>query len=165
MKKAGAPSPSEFKHFLKIKSRWADNDMYGHVNNVVFYSWMDTVINDFLIRRACLDPVKDQVVGYCVESKCTFFSSVAFPQTVLCALRVSKMGTTSVRYEVGIFRTDEDDAGADGQTNGDENGGAMDGAPAAAVGYFVHVFVDRKSNKPVPIPSKMQDALRSLSCQ
>ena len=119
-----------------------DNDIYGHVNNVVYYSYFDTVINRFLIEAGGLDPQEGTVVGMAVETGCRFHRSLAFPDLVQAGLRIGKLGTSSVRYEVGIFRNDETTACADG--------------------HFVHVFVDRASQRPVPIPEPIRAALESL---
>lgn len=119
-----------------------DNDAYGHVNNVVYYSWFDTVVNEFLIRRGVLDIAKSRVVGLVVDTRCTYFREVAFPQTVEAALRVGRLGTSSVRYEIGIFTGTE--------------------ALPCAQGHFVHVYVDRASRRPVPLPQELRDALSPL---
>ncbi len=119
-----------------------DNDAYGHVNNVVYYSWFDTVVNQFLIANHVLDIERSPVIGLVVETQCKYFASVAFPDRVTAGLRVAKLGNSSVRYEVGIFREDE--------------------VRASAQGHFVHVYVDRLSRKPSPIPGNMRDLLQSL---
>ena len=119
-----------------------DNDIYGHVNNVVYYSYFDTVINRFLIEAGGLDPQEGAVVGMAVETGCRFHRSLAFPDLVQAGLRIGKLGTSSVHYEVGIFRNDETTACADG--------------------HFVHVFVDRASQRPVAIPQPIRHALESL---
>ena len=133
---------ADFRHSLAISSRWMDNDVYGHVNNVIYYSYFDTVINEYLIRLGGLDIHDGSVVGYCVESQCKFHSPIAFPDTITACLRVAHLGTSSVRYELALFRADHD-------------------APAAT-GYFVHVFVDRAQNKPTAIPSKIRACLEPL---
>lgn len=129
---------SGFAHFVTIGTRWMDNDVYGHVNNVQYYSYFDTAVNQFLIERGVLDIHRGEIVGFVVDSGCSYFRPVAFPDTVHAGLRVAKLGKSSVRYEIGIYRNDET-------------------APAA-VGHFVHVYVERSSNRPVAIP----DAVRSL---
>lgn len=134
---------SAFPHFLAMPTRWMDNDSYGHVNNVQYYSFFDTAINQFLIERGVLDIHADQVVGLVVDTGCSYFSSVSFPDTVHVGVRVAKLGNSSVRYELAIFRNDEQ-------------------APAAA-GHFVHVYVDRGSNQPVPIPAAVRGALESIA--
>ncbi len=136
-------SRQDYAHWLEIPTRWMDNDVYGHVNNVVYYSYFDTVINAYLIEAGKLDIEAGPVIGLCVESQCRYFRPLAFPDRIDAGLRVGKLGTSSVRYEVGLFRS------------GDE-------APAAA-GYFVHVFVDRAARKPTPIPEPMRSALARLA--
>jgi len=119
-----------------------DNDLYGHVNNVVYYSWMDTVINRFLIDEGGLDINVGAVVAVTAESGCSYFGSVAYPDAVDAGLRVARLGTSSVRYEVGIFR------------HGDDS--------AAAAMHFVHVFVTRENMRPVPIPAQIRTALATI---
>jgi len=119
-----------------------DNDAYGHVNNVVYYSYFDTVVNAYLIGKGALDITKSPVIGLVVETHCNFFSAIAFPDKVRAGLRVGHIGTSSVRYEIGLFRNDED--------------------VAAAQGHFVHVYVDRATGKPVALPEKLQAALKPL---
>jgi acyl-CoA thioester hydrolase len=131
-----------FKHFCAIETRWMDNDVYGHVNNVVYYSYFDTVINRYLIEEGGLDIHQDAAIGVCAESMCRFFEPLAFPETIEAGLRVARAGATSVTYEIGLFRK-----GAD---------------RAAAQGHFVHVFVDRASRRPVSIPDKLRVSFRRL---
>ena len=107
MSRTPPPSRADYPHFLEIATRWMDNDIYGHVNNVVYYSYFDTVINRYLIEVGGLDPHGDTVVGLAVETGCRFHRSLAFPDHVHAGLRIGKLGTSSVRYEVGIFRNDE----------------------------------------------------------
>jgi acyl-CoA thioester hydrolase len=126
------PSRADFPHLLEIQTRWNDNDIYGHVNNVVYYAYFDTVINRYLID-AGLDIERGAAIGVCVESQCTFKASITFPETVHAGLRVAKLGNSSVRYEIGIFR----------------------GEGLCAHGSFVHVFVDRTSRRPVPILARI----------
>jgi len=133
---------TDYKHLQTIPTRWMDNDHYGHVNNVVYYSWFDTVINEYLIRVGGLDIHAAPIVGFCVDSGCTYRQSFSFPEPVHAALRVSKLGNSSVRYDIGLFGGDED-------------------APRAT-GFFVHVFVDRASNKSVPIPTSIRAALAAI---
>lgn len=130
----------DFPHVLSIPTRWKDNDVYGHVNNVEYYSYFDTVINAWLIREGGLDIHAGPVIGLCVESGCQFRAAVSFPGTVEAGLRVARIGTSSVRYEIGLF---------------DAEGGPDAGL--VATGFFVHVFVDRDTRRPVPIP---EDGLR-----
>jgi acyl-CoA thioester hydrolase len=134
---------SAFPHFHAITTRWKDNDVYGHVNNVEYYSFFDTVINEFLIRAGGLDIHGGPVIGLCVESQCTFKASLAFPDTVDAGLRVAKLGNSSVTYEIGLFR-----AGS---------------AEPAAIGRFVHVFVDREHRRPVPLPDELRTALEGIA--
>lgn len=136
-------SRESFRHWLVIPTRWMDNDIYGHVNNVVYYAWFDTVINRYLIDAGGLDIHAAPVVGYCVESGCTYRRSFAFPEPVEAGLRVAKLGRSSVRYEVGLFGTGE--------------------ATARALGFFVHVFVDRAENRSVEIPAAIRDALTRIA--
>ena len=135
---------SGFAHFSTIVTRWMDNDVYGHVNNVQYYSYFDTAVNQYLIERGVLDIHHGEVVGFVVDSGCSYFSPVAFPDTVHVGIRVAKLGNSSVRYELGIYRNDEQ-------------------APAA-VGHFVHVYVERSSNRPVPIPAPVRRVLEMLHC-
>ncbi len=138
-------SRADYPHFLTIPTRWMDNDIYGHVNNVVYYSWFDTVINEYLIRVGGLDIHDAPIVGFCVDSGCTYRQSFSFPEPVHAGLRVGKLGNSSVRYEVGLF----------GEGEGDDE--------ARATGFFVHVFVDRVANRSVPIPPPIRAALAAIS--
>lgn len=140
-----APAPearADYGYFLQLQSRWMDNDLYGHVNNVTYYSYFDTVVNYFLIEEGGLDIHNAPVIGVVVESHCNYSQSVAYPDMIHCGLRVGKLGNSSVRYEVGIFKNDED--------------------TASAAGHFVHVFVDRATNKPVPIPDPIKAAFQNI---
>ena len=134
-----------YPHRLAIPTRWMDNDLYGHVNNVVYYSWFDTVINRYLIDEGGLDIAEGEVIGLCVESRCRYLRPFAFPETVEAGLRVGRLGRSSVRYEIALFAT-----GAD--------------APSA-LGHFVHVFVDRAGRRPTPIPPRLRAALERLELQ
>ena len=131
----------DYPHFLAIPTRWMDNDVYLHVNNVVYYSYFDTVINRYLIDAGGLDFRADPVVGIAVESMCRFHRSFAYPEIVDAGLRVGHLGTSSVRYEIGLFGSEDE---------------------ARAEGYFVHVFVERDGSKPVPIPARIREALARL---
>ncbi len=142
MSKQSEETRTGYRHFLTIPTRWMDNDIYGHVNNVVYYSYFDTVINDYLIRAGGLDIHGGPVIGICAESHCRFRAAFAFPELVEAGLRVAHLGRSSVRYEIGLFQ---------------EGGEA-----AAAVGHFVHVFVGRADIRPVPIPGPIRDALAQL---
>jgi acyl-CoA thioester hydrolase len=140
--RAEARQRSDYQHFHPITTRWMDNDAYGHVNNVVYYSWFDTVVNQFLIANGALDIEHSQVIGLVIETQCNYFASVAFPDVVTAGLRVTKLGNSSVRYEVAIFRGDED--------------------RASAQGHFVHVYVDRLTRKPSAIPDRMRTLLQTI---
>ncbi|MEQ8503983.1 MAG: thioesterase family protein [Rhodospirillales bacterium] len=131
-----------YPHILKIQTRWMDNDIYGHVNNVTYYSYFDTVVNSYLIDQGGLDIHDGSVVGFAVETHCRFFKPVAFPENLSAGLRVGKLGNSSVRYEIAIFKDGED--------------------TAAAAGHFVHVFVDRTADKPTPVPASIRAALEKL---
>ena len=133
---------SDFVHFAAITTRWIDNDVYGHVNNVVYYEFFDTVVNGYLIAQGALDIANGATIGLVVETHCNYFKPVAFPDRLRAGLRVASLGTSSVRYDVGIFRNDDD--------------------LAAAQGHFVHVYVDRTTNKPVPLPEVLKRALEKL---
>ena len=133
---------ADYPHFLDVQTRWADNDLYGHVNNVTYYSYFDTVVNYFLIEKGGLDIHNASVIGVVVESHCNYMRSVAYPDLVRCGLRVGHLGNSSVRYEVGIFKNDE--------------------ADASAAGHFIHVFVDRQTNKPAGIPKRIRDAFETI---
>ena len=144
---AGAKRPaparrSDYCFFVPITTRWMDNDAYSHVNNVVYYSFIDTVVNRFLIDNGLLDVARSPVIGLAAESQCRFFSPIAYPDLVHAGLRAGHVGNSSVRYEIGLFRNDEDQA--------------------AAEGYFVHVYVDRANGRPVPLPEPMRQALVKL---
>jgi acyl-CoA thioester hydrolase len=131
-----------YRHFQAIPTRWADNDVYGHVNNVVYYSYFDTVVNQYLIEQRVLDVPTSTVIGLVVETQCEYFAPLSFPDVVHAGLRVAKIGNSSVRYEIGLFRNDED--------------------AACAQGYFVHVYVDRASRNPIAVPSGMRLVLEKL---
>jgi acyl-CoA thioester hydrolase len=141
--RAEANKRSDYKHFHAITTRWMDNDAYGHVNNVVYYSWFDTVVNQFLIVNGVLDVERGKVIGLVIETQCNYFASVAFPERVTAGLRVAKLGNSSVRYEVGIFRDDEESA--------------------AAQGHFVHVYVDRETRRPASVSNDMRKLLQSVA--
>lgn len=140
--KAQPDNRSDYPHFCTITTRWMDNDVYGHVNNVVYYSWFDTAVNSFLVENKVLDIEHSPVIGLVVETQCNYFSSVAFPDRIEAGIRVAQLGTSSVRYEVGIFRQGE--------------------TLAAAQGHFVHVYVDRGSRRPTPLPEGMRNLLQSI---
>jgi acyl-CoA thioester hydrolase len=131
-----------FPHFLDITTRWIDNDVYGHVNNVVYYSFFDTVVNRYLIDNGALDFRDGKVIGLVVETRCSYFKPVAYPDRITAALSVEQLGNSSVRYRVAVFRNDDDDA--------------------AAQGHFVHVYVNRATNRPVPLPDALRKALERI---
>ena len=139
------PQPSlrsEYRYFAPITTRWNDNDIYGHVNNVAYYAYFDTVANVYLIEQAQLDIHQADVVGFVVNSGCNYFAPIAFPEKINAGLRVNRLGASSVEYGIAIFKEGEE--------------------LAAAEGHFVHVFVERKSNKSVPIPESIRQALEKI---
>ena len=138
-----APQPrSAYRVFRPITTRWADNDVYGHVNNVVYYSWFDTAVNAHLIDQGVLDIHAGGTIGLVIETQCNYFAPLAFPQTVEAGIRVAKLGGSSVRYEVGLF---------------------AQGEPlTTAAGHFIHVYVDRETRRPVPVPEALRTVLQAL---
>ncbi|EKS72965.1 MULTISPECIES: thioesterase family protein [Caballeronia] len=142
MSKPVPTTRADYAHFLPISTRWSDNDVYGHINNVVYYSYFDTVVNEYLLRAGVLDFSEGATIGLVVETRCNFFAPVVFPEPIEAGLRVEKLGNTSVRYEVAIFTQGADEA--------------------AAQGHFVHVYVDRVTRRPVPLPAPLVDALKPL---
>ncbi len=134
---------ADYKHILPLQTRWADNDVYGHVNNVAYYGYFDTIVNEYLIGAGALDIHNGDVIGLVVETGCKYFAPLEFPQKLEGALRVAKIGNSSVRYELAIFKAGDD-------------------APAAE-GHFVHVYVDRKTRRPVSLPDTFRNALEKLS--
>ena len=138
-----APQPrSAYRHFSSISTRWMDNDAYGHINNVVYYSFFDTVVNRHLIEAGVLDVQRSPVIGLVVETHCNYFSPLAFPQTVDTGLRVARLGASSVRYEIGLFGAGE--------------------PLSAACGHFVHVYVDRETRRPAALPDALIQTLQGL---
>ncbi len=132
-----------FRAWRSIGTRWMDNDIYGHVNNVVYYSWFDTAVNGWLIDQGVLDIHAGEVIGLVVETQCHYFAPLAFPQTIEAGLKVAHLGRSSVRYEVGLF---------------------AHGAPlSAAAGHFVHVYVDRDTRRPVALPETLKQRLETLT--
>ena len=142
MSDAQIETRARYPHFLVIPTRWRDNDVYGHVNNVTYYSYFDTVVNGYLIEAGGLDIEAAPVIGWAAESMCRFLKPLAYPEPLEAGLRVGHLGASSVRYEVGIFRRGETEA--------------------AAFGHFVHVFVDRNAGTPVPIPAEIRAALARI---
>jgi acyl-CoA thioester hydrolase len=132
-----------YRRFVPLATRWLDNDVYGHLNNVVYYSLFDTVVNGVLIKAGALDIAHGEVVGFVVETRCNYFAPLAFPQALEAGLRVGRIGNSSVRYEVGIFA-----AGA---------------ALTAARGHFVHVYVDRATQRPALLPQALLDLVKELA--
>lgn len=143
MDKPAADARDDYRHFQAIPTRWMDNDVYGHVNNVVYYSYFDTVVNQYLIEQGVLDIEKSTVIGLVVETQCRYFASITFPDIVHAGLRVAKLGNSSVRYEIGLFRNRE--------------------IKAAAQGHFVHVYVDRESRRSTALPADMRAALEKIA--
>jgi len=133
---------ADYRHFLSIATRWMDNDTYGHVNNVTYYSYFDTVVNEHLVNAGGLDIREGDVVGFVVETSCRYFRPISFPETIDAGMRVTRLGRSSVTYEIALFRT------------GDPH-------PAAA-GRFVHVWVDRMSVTPAELPARIREALQPL---
>lgn len=132
-----------YRHFLPLQTRWADNDVYGHVNNVAYYGYFDTIVNEYLIASGALDIHKGGVIGLVVETGCRYFTPLEFPQRLEGALRVARIGNSSVRYELAIFRQGED--------------------KPAAEGHFVHVYVDRTTRRPVRLPDDLRNTLTRLT--
>ena len=141
------PSPSarrgDFRVIRPIPTRWMDNDHYGHVNNVAYYSFFDTAVNGFLIEAAGTDIRELPAIGIVAESSCRFLSAVSFPDTIHAGLSIERLGTKSVVYRIGLFRGDDDEP--------------------CALGRFVHVYVDRDSRRPVEIPAMIKKALANLT--
>lgn len=131
-----------YKHILPLQTRWQDNDVYGHVNNVAYYAYFDTIVNEYLIAAGALDIHKGAVIGLVVETGCNYFAPLEFPQNLEGALRVAKIGRSSVRYEIAIFRAGEEQP--------------------AAEGHFVHVYVDRTTRRPVSLPDGLRKALAAI---
>jgi acyl-CoA thioester hydrolase len=143
MEGGASETRQRFRHFLEIPTRWADNDVYGHVNNATYYAYFDTVVNRLLIDRGLLDLAQSPSIGVVVETACRFHRSLSFPDVIEAGLRVAKIGNSSVRYELGLFR------------RGDET--------AAATGHFVHVYVDRVTRRPTAVPEAVRAALSPLA--
>ena len=139
-----APEPRDaYPVFRRITTRWMDNDAYGHVNNVVYYSWFDTAVNAHLIEQGVLDIERGTTIGLVIETQCNYFAPLAFPQTVDAGIRVARLGNSSVRYEVGLFAQGE--------------------ALTAAKGHFIHVYVDRATRRPVHLPPALKSVLEKLA--
>jgi acyl-CoA thioester hydrolase len=140
--RAAADHRGGYRHFQRITTRWMDNDAYGHVNNVVYYSWFDTVVNGYLVQQGVLDIGAGDVIGLVVETQCRYFSELAFPQPVDLGLRVGRLGRSSVRYEIGVFAAGE--------------------PTASAQGHFVHVYVDRTTRRPTALPAPLRAVLEQV---
>lgn len=133
---------ADYRQHVAITTRWSDNDAYGHINNVTYYSFFDTAVNTWLIRRGVLDIQNSSVIGLVVETGCRYFRPLAYPVDVTAGIRVARIGTSSVRYEVGIFGGEE--------------------TTAAAEGHFIHVYVSRETGRPVPLPAELRAALETI---
>ncbi|MEZ5674697.1 acyl-CoA thioester hydrolase [Thalassovita litoralis] len=133
---------ADYADFYQIQTRWMDNDMYGHMNNVVHYSLFDTAVNGWLIAKGALDPMRSDSYGLVVETGCKYYAEMGFPDLVTAGIRITKLGSSSVRYEVGLFRNDADEA--------------------AAEGFFVHVYVNQDSHRPTPIEGERRAILETL---
>ena len=136
------PTRSDFVAFEAIHSRWMDNDAYGHINNVVYYSFFDTAVNRYLIERNVLNVLKSEAIGFVIETQCKYFSPITYPDLIHVGLKVIHLGNSSVKYELAIFKNDDD--------------------IASAAGNFVHVYVNRNTNKPTPIPQNVREILAGL---
>ena len=134
-----AGSRAAYPRHVPITTRWADNDVYGHVNNVVYYAFFDTAVNGLLVEAGALDIAQSPVIGLVVETGCRYHAPLAFPDRVTAGVRVARIGRSSVRYEIGLFRGDAD--------------------AASAEGFFVHVYVDRATRRPVPLPEPLRSVL------
>lgn len=143
MSRGAASRRSDYKAWRSFATRWADNDVYGHVNNVVYYGWFDSAVNGWLIDRGLLDVAIGDPIALVAETRCTYFAPLAFPSPVEVGLRVQALGRSSIRYRIGVF--------------------ARDAEEAAAQGEFVHVMVDRKSRRPVPIPPDWRERLEEIA--
>ncbi|MDM0013823.1 thioesterase family protein [Variovorax sp. J22P168] len=142
---ATRPTPQSrggYRVFRSIPTRWSDNDMYGHVNNVVYYAWFDTAVNSLLIERGALDIHAGDTIGFVVETQCHYFAPLAFPQTIEAGIRVAHAGSSSVRYEIALF--------------------AQGAETAAAQGHFIHVYVDRETQRPVKLPAALKAVVEEL---
>lgn len=143
MSRADRPRRAHYRYFQAITTRWKDNDAFGHVNNVEYYSYFDTAVTFFLIEHNLIGVAAGEIITVVVETACRFHASVAFPDRVTVGVRVARIGGSSVRYEIAVFRNDEDAAAADG--------------------HFVHVYVDRATMRPVPVPAESRAALAAIS--
>jgi acyl-CoA thioester hydrolase len=143
MSRPQAAPRQAYRHFRDISTRWSDNDVYGHVNNVIYYSWFDTAVNSYLIQTGALDVERGEVIGLVVHTQCHYFAPLAFPQTVDAGIAVVEIGRSSVRYRVGLF--------------------AQGAELSAAHGEFVHVYVDRTLRRPAALPAALRQALEAIA--
>ncbi|WP_290697163.1 thioesterase family protein [Amphritea sp.] len=134
---------ADYPYFITIPTRWMDNDVYGHVNNVQYYSYFDTAVNKYLIDQGVLDIYNSEVIGLVVETQCKYYSSIAFPDDIIAGVAVTRLGNSSVRYEIGLFLEGQD--------------------KPSAQGYFIHVYVDRATQRPVSLPADLRETLEQLS--
>ena len=139
---AARPTRSQFAVIRPCPTRWADNDVYGHVNNAAYYGFFDTAVNAWLIERGLLDVAASPAIGLVIETGCRYHAALSFPETIAAAMRVEKLGNSSVRYALALFSEGQEQAAADG--------------------WFVHVYVDRDTRRPVPIPAPVRAALETL---
>ena len=133
---------SQYNYFCQLSTRWNDNDIYGHMNNIIYYALFDTAVNKWLIKNKLIDIKNGQNIGLIVQSGCNYFSSFEYPENINAGIRVTKIGKTSVRYEVGLFKEKEELSSADG--------------------FFIHVYVDRKTNKPIALNYDFKNALDTI---
>ena len=133
---------SEYNYFCQLSTRWNDNDIYGHMNNIIYYALFDTAVNKWLIKNKLIDIKNCQNIGLIVQSGCNYFSSFEYPENINAGIRVTKIGKSSVRYEVGLFKEKEELSSADG--------------------FFIHVYVDRKTNKPIALDYDFKNALDTI---
>lgn len=141
----GRPKPdhrSAYVYFQTMTTRWMDNDSYRHMNNTMYYSFFDTIVNQYLIENGALDIEKSPVIGLVAETTCRYFSSIGFPSKINVALRIGHLGNSSIRYEIALFKDDDD--------------------VASAQGHFIHVYVDRESGRPTPLPEKLKSVIAPL---
>lgn len=139
MSKPTLRTREQFKFFFNIQTRWTDNDIYGHVNNVTYYSYFDTAANSLLIQKTGFDIHNSEIIGLVVDSACSFLQELSFPEIIEVGVAIGKIGNSSLRYELAIFKQHQ--------------------IQAAAQGHFVHVFVDRKNRKSTAIPQNMREVL------
>ena len=133
---------SEYNYFCQLSTRWNDNDIYGHMNNIIYYALFDTAVNKWLIKNKLIDIKNGQNIGLIVQSGCNYFSSFEYPENINAGIRITKIGKSSVRYEVGLFKEKEELSSADG--------------------FFIHVYVDRKTNKPIALNYDFKNALDTI---